>query len=125
MRELIRQFLPIKVIEDSPPFAIASLGVFSRAGQAPIAEDLLMYLPNSRYRCHIHDESDAIIKIISGVGVVVINGKPIPYQPGDVLDFPKSISHGFEVGDEPTLFLSTQTPGITRSDGSVDFRYAD
>ncbi|NEO52082.1 MAG: cupin domain-containing protein [Okeania sp. SIO3B5] len=125
MRELVGKFLPIQVIEDSPPFAVARLGVFSRAGQAPIVEELVMYLPNSRHRAHIHDESDAIIKIITGTGVVVINGKPIPYQPGDVLDFPKSISHGFEVGDEATLFLSTQTPGIIRSDGSVDFRYAD
>ncbi|NEP03449.1 MAG: hypothetical protein F6K25_21970 [Okeania sp. SIO2G4] len=38
MRELVGQFMPIKVIEDSPPFAVARLGVFSRAGQGPIVE---------------------------------------------------------------------------------------
>ena len=67
MRELMGQFLPIQVIEDSPPIAVAQLGVFSRKGGTTVVEEFLMFLPNTYYRVHIHDESDTIIKIISGL----------------------------------------------------------
>lgn len=75
------------------------------------------------YRPHIHDRATSIIRIVSGIGMIILNGQRGAYMPGSVFDVPAGTAHGFEVF-EPTILLTTlDAPIKNPSTGAFDFRY--
>jgi mannose-6-phosphate isomerase-like protein (cupin superfamily) len=91
----------------------------------PIEEiiELVALQPNTRYRPHYHENSSALIYMISGEGVLILDENIVPYQPGQRLDIPAKAMHGF-LTNTRTLFLSIQSPPILNHETKhVDLHY--
>jgi quercetin dioxygenase-like cupin family protein len=81
--------------------------------------------PSTKYRPHYHKKSAAIIYIIHGTGRFILDKKNIHYHPGQRIEIPAGMLHGF-LTDTRTLFLSIQSPPIIdRGNDSIDLYYGD
>ena len=84
----------------------------------------IVFLEKDVYRPpHIHDTSRAEFYFLEGNGLVLLDGKEIPFEKGTYLEVPAGSAHGFRIFED-TLFLSIQDGGgILKQDKTIDFRY--
>jgi mannose-6-phosphate isomerase-like protein (cupin superfamily) len=102
------------------PFHVWALGRLSPSQRFDIEG-----LEVGTYKPHIHDRNATKLLVVSGRGVVVLDGVSVPYKRGDVIDIPVGVSHGFEVEKLTVFFSITDDSGHGNGLGMFDFRYAD
>lgn len=103
-------------------------GIFGSASNDEHVDEIVELVelqPNAKYRPHYHKKSTAVIYMVLGEGVFVLGEDEVPYCPGQRLDIPAKVPHGF-LTKTRTLFLSIQTPPIRdRQTGEVDLHYVE
>ena len=78
-----------------------------------VSMEYVKLAPNSNYRPHYHERSDALVFILDGSGHV-LNGDGNSYKvsQGSVAYFPRRTRHGFATESEGLNFLAVQSPPI-------------
>lgn len=74
--------------------------------------DYIEIFPNQISEVHRHNESDALIFVISGSAKAELNEEFYDIQPGMRLLIPRGMAHGFRTGTEKLQFVSIQIPPI-------------
>ncbi|MBA3661445.1 MAG: cupin domain-containing protein [Gammaproteobacteria bacterium] len=107
---------------DEEIFDLYQCGLFNNHATEENVE-LVALQPESAYQTHYHEESAAVIYIISGIGIFQLAEKFINYKPGMRFTIPAAVLHGFTTKTH-TLFLSIQSPPIINTDsGNIDLHY--
>lgn len=65
---------------------------------------------------HRHEHSEETIYIISGRGVLELDGATRPVGPGDLVVVPRGAPHGFTPDDGPAVVLSIYAPAYREGD---------
>jgi mannose-6-phosphate isomerase-like protein (cupin superfamily) len=76
--------------------------------------------PHQTTNISYHQVAEEIYFVLAGCGVAILDGVPLPLQPGDFLRLPPGTTHGFVTTDEPLDLLDIHTPGC-RPDHDVFF----
>lgn len=67
---------------------------------------ILFYRPGETMTPHKHSNLDEIFYVVSGKGIITINGKDISIKENDVMLSPHEESHGFtNTGDDDLVIL--------------------
>ena len=66
---------------------------------------ILFYAPGETMNPHKHTNIDEIIYVISGKGIITINGEDISIKENDVMLSPHDESHGFTNNGEEKLVV--------------------
>jgi quercetin dioxygenase-like cupin family protein len=74
--------------------------------------DYIEILPHQISEIHRHNESDAILFVISGSATAELNGQKYKLKPGMRILIPKGVLHGFLTNEEKLQFVSVQVPPI-------------
>lgn len=62
--------------------------------------------PNCRLSLQKHNHRSEKWNIVSGTGIVVLNGKEIPIGPGDIIDIPLGAEHRMSnTSDQQLIFI--------------------
>lgn len=87
--------------------------------------ELVELQSNSEYQPHYHEKSSAVIYIVLGEGVLMLDQREMAYSPGHRVVIPAKCVHGFKTSSK-TLFLSIQSPPIRNVEtGEVDIHYLE
>jgi quercetin dioxygenase-like cupin family protein len=81
-----------------------------RAGIAGV--DYLEIPPHCVSEIHRHNESDAILFIVSGFAKAELDGRLYDLQPGMRVLIPRGVTHGFKTDQDKLQFVSVQVPPI-------------
>lgn len=108
--EFLRQ-IPCQTVAD---FRIYRLGVYGS-----LSIDLVEVSTDKSYPPHYHKNSDADFYIVKGTGLILLDGKEIPYSPNQHFSVPRGTWHGF-IPNETTLFVSQQNPQIKNPETGVE-----
>lgn len=81
--------------------------------------DYLEIPANSISEIHRHNESDAILFVISGSAVANLDGQLYELRPGVRIIIPRGTTHGFQTNDHKLQFVSVQVPPIQDPDHGV------
>ncbi len=105
-------------------FDIYPCGLFQSPNHHENVE-LVALQPQAQYLPHFHQQSAAVLYIISGSGILQLAHQHIKYQPGMRITIPAGFVHGFKTSTR-TLFLSIQSPPIIHPEnGEIDLHYVD
>lgn len=74
--------------------------------------DFIEILPQSVSEIHRHNESDAILFVISGSAKAELDNQRYDLQPGMRILIPKGVTHGFRTYEDIFQFISVQIPPI-------------
>lgn len=55
----------------------------------------LTFEPGTEVPAHVHDGSSEYLLLLEGKGVMIIDGAEVPISPGDAIQIPSGIEHGF------------------------------
>jgi mannose-6-phosphate isomerase-like protein (cupin superfamily) len=78
------------------------------------------------YPPHLHENSDATLRVVAGTGTLFLDDKAFPFQPGQTVHVPRGAWHGFQVDGMDAVLLSRQMPPIfDAATGRIDIRYKD
>jgi uncharacterized RmlC-like cupin family protein len=139
LRHIPHEHIQSQYVRSDERFDVFKLGIFkvaksflsaiagAEASNQPVDEivELVELQPNAKYRPHYHKKSTAVIYMVLGEGVFVLGEDEVPYRPGQRLDIPAMVPHGF-LTKTRTLFLSIQTSPIrNRQTGAVDLHYVE
>jgi mannose-6-phosphate isomerase-like protein (cupin superfamily) len=80
--------------------------------------DYIEILPNQVSEVHRHNESDALLFVISGSARAELDQEFYDIKAGMRVLIPKGMTHGFRTGEEKFQFVSIQIPPI--QDDSTD-----
>ncbi|HEX2572818.1 MAG TPA: cupin domain-containing protein [Polyangia bacterium] len=68
-----------------------------KSGLGQIAVQRLEAGPGARIPEHQHEESDEIVYVLSGRGIMTVAGQRLPITAGDAVHLPRRVSHAIEV----------------------------
>jgi quercetin dioxygenase-like cupin family protein len=74
--------------------------------------DYIEIPPHSVSEVHRHNESDAILFVISGSATAELDGERHEMLPGMRILIPKGVAHGFRTDEHKLQFVSVQVPPI-------------
>ena len=79
--------------------------------------------PNTTFHPHHHEQSDALVLILSGHGYIIDDsGKRYPIKERNLAYFPARTRHGFITKEVPLHFISVQSPPLRDlKTGHIDF----
>lgn len=69
---------------------------------------------------HVHEEANSFILVVSGRGIVELEGKSTPIRAGHLVYVPAGVSHAFRTIDGPVVMYGFQSPPIIKSVKNVD-----
>lgn len=82
------------------------------AGSVKTTTTELQVLEMSRIRLHHHELEDHIVYIARGRGTARLGDEMREVKPGDILNLPRRVPHGFtKIGDENLVLLVVATVG--------------
>ncbi len=71
----------------------------------------LDFAPGAKVPPHRHPESEELISIVSGEGVIMVDGRKVTVKPGDSVRIPINALHDFAVeGAQPVHAIQVYTP---------------
>jgi len=70
------------------------------------------FLPGQEHALHAHEAMDKLYQVISGEGVLLLDGAERPLRPGELVIAPAGAPHGIRnTGRERLLVLAVLAPG--------------
>lgn len=81
--------------------------------------DYIEIPPNSISEVHRHNESDAILFVISGFAWAELDGECHQIFPGIRILIPRGVAHGFRTEEVKLQFVSAQIPPIQDNERGI------
>jgi Uncharacterized conserved protein, contains double-stranded beta-helix domain len=74
---------------------------------------------------HVHEQSHALILVISGNGFALVDGQRYPLRAHSVINVPPGIAHGLEAGDQELVVYGFQNPAIIDEQNDADIYFVE
>lgn len=104
----------IRKMTDGEPFDMGLgdtrkvIGPFNGAKQ--LTFNYAKFDPGVAFTQHVHDESEDLIIVLEGDGVIRLDDKEYPIEPGDVIHISAGEFHGTVAGPNGLTCVSCQAP---------------